>query len=136
MLQKEASRGWKARFGRWSLWFRPVLAAPETFREEYWECGNGRGTVPEALAHYAGAGGEICVASLLYRLQPPRQVWPPRSGRWRAPPRASAFLSGDKPKPQLHKLRDKMPALRRQGEGRGRGGSVVGKPSLWRAAGG
>lgn len=41
---------------------------PSGERREERTRGDGGGAVPEALAHYAGASGEIRVAALLYRL--------------------------------------------------------------------
>lgn len=47
-------------------WAAPAAAG--AFRGEERARGDGGGAGPEALAHYAGAGGEIRVAALLYRL--------------------------------------------------------------------
>lgn len=42
--------------------------APGAFRKEERELGDGGCAGPEALAHHTGAGGEVRVATLLYRL--------------------------------------------------------------------
>lgn len=68
-VPRKAARGWKAPFGPGTFGSRP-WAAPATtgaFRGEESARDDG-GAGPEALAHYAGAGGEIRVAALLYRL--------------------------------------------------------------------
>lgn len=58
--------------------------------------GDGGGPGPKALAHDAGAGGEVHLAALLHGLQPPRQVGPRGQGRDRdggRPPRSVAGVS-------------------------------------------